>query len=323
MKSMVGYTAGALIAVGLILLAAFSYYIYSPLPKAPRLSGHASPRTLQVGRHLRSYVEYVPAGLPRGAPLVIVLHGWLMTGEMMREMTAYEFDLAADRGRFVVLYPDAYGRSWYDCRKDRLAKAKQEHVDDVGFVRALIAAEQARRGIDPKKVFAVGFSGGGHMAMDLAEEYPSPVAGVAVFAANVPVRAESACPHDTITTPMMLVEGTDDPINPFHGGEESVLGLQNDGTEMSAMAGAEALARRDRIRTPDTRTILPHRDADDPTRVEKLTWWRDGKPYIVLFDILGGGHVVPQREYRFPRLFGRTSHDIDGPKQAIDFFLHR
>ena len=323
MKRMVGYTAGVLIAVGFLLMAAFSYFIYAPLPQQPKLTGHATTRTLQVGAHLRSYLEYVPANLPPNAPLLIVLHGRLMTGEMMRQMTAYEFDRAADREHFAVIYPNGYGRNWYDCRKDRVVQGAHEHVDDVGFVHTLIAAEQARRGINPRKVFVVGFSNGGQMAMNLAMERQSPVAGVAIFAADMPVHAESTCPLDTATPPVMLVEGTQDPINPFNGGEASLLGFERIGNELSALATAKAFVRRDGIETPETTMDLPHPDADDPTRVQKLTWSRGGKPYVVLYKILGGGHVIPQQEYRFPRLFGRTSRGIDGPAAAVAFFLHR
>jgi polyhydroxybutyrate depolymerase len=322
-KGIAGYAATTFISLGLVLLAAYAYFLYSPLPAAPHLSGHATPLTMPMGPRVRRYIEYVPTDLPKGAPLIIVLHGRLMTGEMMREMTAYEFDQAADRNHFAVVYPDAYERTWYDCRKDHLAKAAREHIDDFGFVRALIAAEQVQRGIDPRKVFAVGFSNGGHMAMDLAARHPATIAGAAVFSASMPLRAETTCPLTGSTPPVMIVDGTSDPINPFQGGEVNLFGLQKVGDAMSATATAEAFARRDGIRAPEVTTDLPHRHADDPTRVERMTWSREGKPYIVLYEVVGGGHVVPQPEYRFPRLFGRTSGDIDGPAEAVAFFLHR
>jgi len=320
---MVGYTAAALIALGLILLAAYAYFLYAPLPERPPLSGHANSDTMRIGTRVRSYIEYVPAKLPPGAPLVIVLHGRLMTGNLMREMTGYEFDEAADKQHFVVLYPDGFRRSWYDCRKDREEAARLEHVDDPGFIRALVARESANLKIDARKVFIVGFSNGGQMAMDLAEESPSPAAAVAVFATSLPVRAESDCPRNTSTPPVMIVDGTDDPVSPFAGGEIDLFGLQNAGDVMSAVASAEVLAQRDGVQRAETTTDLPHRHADDPTHVREMRWSRAGKPYVVLYAVVGGGHVVPQPEYRYPRLFGRTSEEIDGPAMAVAFFLHR
>lgn len=323
MNKAVGYTAAALIGLGLILLGAYAYFLYAPLPNQPRLSGHATSQTMRIGTRVRRYVEYAPADLPAGAPLVIVLHGKLMTGTMMREMTGYEFDQAADREHFAVLYPDGYRRSWYDCRKDREESARLEHVDDVGFIRALIAKENTDLKTDPRKVFIVGFSNGGHMAMDLAEQSPSLAAGVAVFATSLVVRGETDCPQTTPTPPVMIVDGTKDPISPFKGGAIDLFGFQKTGDVMSAEASAERLAQRDGIQATETTTDLPHRHADDPTHVRELAWSRGGKPYIVLYEIIGGGHVVPQPAYRYPRLFGRTSEDIDGPALAVAFFLHR
>jgi polyhydroxybutyrate depolymerase len=318
-----GYAATAFIAVGLILLTAYAYFLYAPLPNRPPLSGHANAQTMRIGTRVRHYIEYVPVGLPKGAPLLIVLHGRLMNGTMMREMTAYEFDQAADREHFAVLYPDGYRRTWYDCRKDREETARLEHIDDPGFIRALVAKENTDLKIDTRKVFVVGFSNGAHLAMDLAEQSPSPAAAVAVFAMSMPVRAESDCPQSTSTPPVMIVDGTDDPVSPFAGGEVDPFGLQKLGDVMSVMASAEVLAQRDGVQSAETTTDLPHRHADDPTHVREMSWSRGGKPYVVLYEVIGGGHVVPQPEYRYPRLFGRTSEDIDGPAMAVAFFLHR
>ena len=323
MNRTAGYAATTFIVLGLILLAAYAYFLYAPLPNPPPLSGHAKSLTMRIGTRVRQYMEYVPADLPAGAPLLIVLHGRLMTGNMMREMTGYEFDQAADREHFAVLYPDGYRRSWYDCRKDREETARLEHVDDPGFIRALVAKENADLKTDTHKVFVVGYSNGGHLAMHLAELSPSPVAAVAVFATSLPVRAESDCPQSTSTPPVMMVDGTDDPISPFGGGEVNIFGLQKMGDVMPATASAAVLARRNGVQSAETTADLPHRRADDPTHVRAMSWSRGGRPYVVLYEVIGGGHVVPQPGYRYPRLFGRTSNDIDGPAVAVAFFLHR
>ena len=126
MNRLVGYTAGAFIALGLVLLTAYAYYLYAPLPHRPSLSGHTKSEMMRIGTRVRHYIEYAPADLPPGAPLVIVLHGRLMTGSMMREMTGYEFDQAADKNHFAVLYPDGYRRSLVrlpqGSRRDRKAR---------------------------------------------------------------------------------------------------------------------------------------------------------------------------------------------------------
>jgi len=322
-KKFVGYAGMVCFGLGFLFLAAYAYFIYAPWPNSPALSGRAMPETLHVGDRKRSYIEYAPRNLPPHSPLIIVLHGSLMDGLAMRKMTGYEFDKLADKDKFVVLYPDGYKNDWNDCSKAGDVPAKREHVDDLGFVRALIAKEKAKFGIDGSKVFIVGFSNGGQMAIDLAEQSPSPAAGIAIFGANMPTADNSTCPKSTSTPPVMIVNGTDDPVYPFHGGDASIFGLLDEGKVISAHATAERFVQRDNIHSAETERDLPSRDADDPTRVREVSWSRDGKPYVILYEVIGGGHTVPQPEYRFPRLLGRTTGNIDGPAAAVAFFLKR
>ncbi|RZU40355.1 alpha/beta hydrolase family esterase [Edaphobacter modestus] len=314
--------AALLFAVVLfIALAAFAYFLYSPLPPLPKLTGQGQSRTIRVGERERRVLEYVPAKLPPGSPLMIVLHGSFMTGGMMRRMTGFEFDALADKNNFAVFYPDAYKTNWNDCRIAGRFAARLENIDDLGFMRALIAEAKAKYSIDPEKVFVVGFSNGGHMAMTLATQSPSPVAGIAIFGSSMSTADNSRCPQDTPTPPVMIVDGTDDPLSPFNGGEVTVFGLEKKGRVISAAATAEEFARRNDILTPPTEELLPHRDANDPTSVQRFRWLRAGKPYVDFYAVHGGGHAVPQPYFRFPRLLGRTTADIDGPAEAIWFFI--
>ncbi|MFA9216053.1 MAG: hypothetical protein ACEQSK_03010, partial [Sphingomonadaceae bacterium] len=58
-----------------LLAALLGYFVYTPDPERPQLSGTFSKATLEVGGLTRSYRTYVPKGLPQGAPLVLVMHG--------------------------------------------------------------------------------------------------------------------------------------------------------------------------------------------------------------------------------------------------------
>jgi hypothetical protein len=77
--------------------------------------------------------------------------------------------------------------------------------------------------------------------------------------------------------PIMIVDGTDDPLYPYKGGEQSIFGFRKKGTLVSAPATAEAFARRNGIVARPNEEILPHRDPRDPTSVQRLTWWKQGK----------------------------------------------
>ena len=89
---------------------------------------------------------------------------------------------------------------------------------------------------------------------------------------------------------------------------------------MSSMASAQHLAVRNRIADPPIREQLPKGFSDDPTSVETLTWHANGEPVSCLYTVLGGGHVIPQQAYRFPRLLGKTTSVLNAPREAIRFF---
>src|ERR1700724_2993589 len=96
----------------------------------------------------------------------------LMDAKSMREWTGYEFDQLADQHGFVVVYPDGYKRNWNDCHSKATFAAHTENIDDMGFVKGLIAREVAQRQIDEKHVYVLGYSNGGQMALRLALQAP-------------------------------------------------------------------------------------------------------------------------------------------------------
>lgn len=243
-----------------------------------------------------------------------------MDGAMMRRWTGCEFDQLADRKGFVALYPDGYKHNWNDCRRDATFPAKALNIDDMGFIRALIARFQARDGIDPAKVYALGYSNGGHMAFRLAMEEPILVGAIAAVGANLPTPEASSCPQQGRSARVMLVNGTDDPINPFGGGAAALFGLASRTAAMSSRATAEEFARRNDVTAAPIVTQLPRHDPADPTSVDRLMWALDGKPFVALYTVHGGGHAVPQSRFRFPRLLGRTNADLDTPAEAMAFF---
>jgi polyhydroxybutyrate depolymerase len=87
-----------------------------------------------------------------------------------------------------------------------------------------------------------------------------------------------------------------------------------------ARASADQLAQRNGITTSPAATQLPHLHDKDPTSVDSLTWSSgDHTPIAVLY-VHGGGHIVPQPAFRYPRMLGRTAGDLDAPSSALQFF---
>src|SRR5262249_28065256 len=86
-----------------------------PQPSAPRCSDKPgmlrgkSTQTLMVAGVARSFVYYAHMSLDanRPVPLVVVPHGYTMSGEQMFGITGH--DKLADREGFVVAYPNGEG----------------------------------------------------------------------------------------------------------------------------------------------------------------------------------------------------------------------
>lgn len=303
-----------LLFVLLILACLYVYFIYSPAPGKPVLGGSSRADSLQVAQMRRTFLRYVPARLVPGAPLLLVLHGTGQDGAKMRGWSGYQFDLLADRHGFAVAYPDGYEKGWNDCRR---TPAKQRGIDDVGFLRELVERMRRENGIDPSRVYAVGYSNGGQMGFRLLAEQPQMLAGLAVAGANLPAQQDNSCTFAHQPPPLMMVSGTADPIVPYLGGEVSIYGLRKFGHVVSSQATAEyfaALAGADEHRRGRPSPI------DDGTAVALQAWRKAGRELIRFYTVDGGGHVLPQTAFRYPRMMGKTTRGLDMPSACIDFF---
>lgn len=305
-------------AVLALILALAFYLLYAPAPPEPVLSARPQSGTIRVGGREREYLLYAPARRLPAPALLVVFHGSMGSPAAIRHQSGFGFDRLADREGFLVAYPQGHEGHWNDCRRKADYPARRLGIDDVGFFEALVERLRRERGIDPRRVFVAGLSNGGHFVFRLALERPGLIAGAAVFGANLPTEDNNDCARRGPPPPIMLVNGTSDPINPYQGGAVTLFGFGNRGTVRSAGESALYFARAAGAIGPSTDRIPPKGSAD-PTWVERSVW-RTGKREVVLLSVHGGGHVIPQSAYRPPRLLGAATTSIDGPSAAWAFF---
>ncbi len=307
-------------AVALILAALCFYFIelYSPSPALPPLSATIQQESLSVGSMTREFLEYVPHDIYPHSPLVIVLHGSLMDAKSMREWTGYEFDQLADQHGFVVVYPDGYKHNWNDCHSKATFAAHTENIDDMGFVKGLIAREAAQRRINENHVYVLGYSNGGQMALRLALQAPEQVAGIAIAGASLQAPEDSSCSEQG-SVPLLVVDGEKDPIHPIDGGTITLFG-SNRGRVLSAFDTAQTFAKRLGLTSAPQEIHLDPQKSGDPTSADGFLWPSAPSPVVALYKIEGGGHVVPQPVFRYPRILGHTTSAVDMPKLMIEMF---
>lgn len=303
-----------LITVGAML---FWYFIYSPEPEAPQLSGTLTKATIEVGGLTRTYRSYVPKGLPKGAPLLFVMHGSGQNGAQIRIETGYEFERLADRHGFAVVYPNARSFDWNDCSKVGDFSFKGREVDDVGFLSALAGRLSEELELDRKRVFATGVSSGGLMSLRLALEAPDKFRAVAAVSANLPAAENFKCKPSGQASSVMLMNGTKDPLVPYAGGESSLFGLFfKAGMLRSSRESADYFAGQNKISLTPAMTLSINGDA----QVGRALWRNDSKLEVELVTIHGGGHGLPQAYWRRPRLLGPSPMAPNGAAIIWDFF---
>ena len=165
----------------------------------------------------RTYVLHVP---PAAGPVAVVmmLHGAGGSAAFAVEETGW--NAHADAGGFAVVYPEGVAvraekeakfftnpQEWND------GSGRGRH-DDIGFLAAVIGDVARRVDIDPRRVFATGFSNGAGMTFRLAAERADLLAAIAPVAGYCWVLE----PKPTRPVPTLLVVGDADPIVPLAGG---------------------------------------------------------------------------------------------------------
>jgi polyhydroxybutyrate depolymerase len=175
-----------------------------PPAAVPAMAGaHTATVRLSSGGRLRTAIVLTPTTGLR-VPLVIVLHGRDSTPAQELVRTGFA-DLAA-QGQAVLAYPAGIGRSW-NARTGCCATAATLHVDDVGFLRQLVGAVEAHSLIDSSRVYLVGYSNGGRLALTAACALPGRFAGVATYGTAQPAH----CPAGRPPLPVFIGYGGADP----------------------------------------------------------------------------------------------------------------
>jgi polyhydroxybutyrate depolymerase len=321
---MIRRVIGCAVAVVVIALLGVGWLVWQlrvTRPPIPRLAGELRSSRLVVQGRQRTFAFYVPPRVRPHPALLLVLHGSTMDGRRMRAATGYAFDEIADREGFLVAYPDGYGGHWNDCRAVGAFEAKRLAIDDVSFLRTLTDWFRRELDVAADEVYAVGVSNGGQMSFRLALEAPDLVRGIAAIAANLPTAENQTCVPSGRPVATMIVNGTDDPLNPHGGGRVALWGMFfRRGNVQSTLATATYWANLAGHQGPPAVQDLPDTDPKDGATATRQQWSGEGKLPVTLLLVHGGGHTIPHPEVRAPRIVGRTCHDFSSPREIWEFF---
>jgi polyhydroxybutyrate depolymerase len=192
-------------------------------------------RSLSLDGGSRTYAVHVPPGLAPSvpAPLVFAFHGGGQTA-MAFEGFAH-LQTKSDSSGFILVEPEGTpalpGTSpgtldvWNAGNCCELAAQVNDNVDDVGFVAAMLASLEGELCVDPKRVFATGFSNGAMLAHRLACQLSDRIAAIAAVSGGMGNRNLDVTPVQTLfpcspgrPVSVLHIHGTQDACYPFDGG---------------------------------------------------------------------------------------------------------
>lgn len=266
----------------------------------------------------RTYLLYTPKSYngDKPAALVMVLHGGRGNAKKTVERTG--FNEVADREGFLVAYPEGISNNWNDGRSTISSKA-----DDVGFITSLIDHIAKQRNIDDKRVYVTGLSNGGTMTQRLACESPDRFAAFAAVIANMPSDLEAIC-KSKYPVPIMIINGKDDKLMPWAGGEikKGRFSKSGGGAILSAEKTTQFWVNKNQCHDNFEQIKLPDKDPDDGTRIEmfKYAGCKNGTE-VILYAVDGGGHTWPGSKIKpAARISGKVSQDMNASEVIWGFF---
>ncbi|HEY4127708.1 MAG TPA: PHB depolymerase family esterase [Gammaproteobacteria bacterium] len=261
---------------------------------------------IEYGGLDRSYLLHLPNPTPATPPaVVLVLHGGGGNAESMAKQTG--FDAEADKQGFIVVYPNGtdesrplmnlLGRSLLTWNAGTCCGfARENNIDDVGFLRAVVTQVLKDNAADPKRVYATGISNGGMMAYRLACEASD------VFAAIAPV---SAVLEYQPCKPAQ-------PISVFH-----IHGAKDENVPVAGGVGKKAIEKEDRKPVQDTIDFWVKQDgcgvtvhSQEPGVLMTNYGGCQGGSEVSYFLIQDGGHSWPGGQ--------RISRILDPPSTALN-----
>jgi polyhydroxybutyrate depolymerase len=235
----------------------------------------------------RPYTLHVPAQPKDPAPLVVLLHGYGVTGAVQESYLKLVPVTDAHGMLFVTAdgTPNALGKRFWNAT-DACCAGRRTDVDDSAYLRAVIADVAARHPVDPRRVYLVGHSNGGFMSYRMACDHADVIAAIVSFEAAT-YNDPSRC-RPTTSVAVLEIHGTGDRVIAFDGG--AITGVRYPGAQQTV----ETWARYDGCSlTPDDPEPVAHAIEADrpPATVTAYSYGCRGNGHTELWTQPDGFHI--------------------------------
>jgi polyhydroxybutyrate depolymerase len=209
------------------------------------------------------------------------------------------------------------GGGQQDPNRDPSQERRPEPADDIAFFNQMLDQLGTKFSVDPSRIYAAGLSEGGFMSMRVGCALSDRIAAVAALGAAMP---KTMICVPTRPVPLVMINGTSDPVVPYGGGTEHNRNL----AVISVEDSAKAWARIDRCaEKPDKSKLSPQAKGGMETKVDTYNGCQQNAQ-VVLYSVKGAGNTWPGGEqYEAEKTIGKTSQDLNADEVIWSFFATR
>lgn len=303
-------------------LISFCYVMTSFLITATAVAQQDLDKTIIIDNIKRQYLIHLPPAFnaTQKHPVIFALHGGKSSAE--KAVKFYNFDTLADKNNCIIVYPNAI-HAWNMSGISSRVKKLDKSIDDVKFIATLIDSIIANYNGDSKRVFCTGASRGGMFSLYLAYKLSDRITAIAPVIASI-----SRTIADDYTfnhpTPVLLINGTDDPLVSYNGGAGK-YNKSNEGKDDAAMLATDSLVSKivalNKCNINPIVTNLHDTDPSDGCTAINYTY--TGNSCSVEFiKVINGGHTWPGMSQPFGKeILGNVCNDFNASQKVMNFFM--
>jgi poly(3-hydroxybutyrate) depolymerase len=190
-------------------------------------------------------------------------------------------------------------------------------ADDVAFFTQMLDELGTKFSVDASRIYTAGLSEGGFMSLRLGCALGDRIAAVAAVGAAMPKTMICLPPRPV---PLVMINGTSDPVVPYGGGTEHNMNLATVSVEDSA----KAWAKIDRCEEkPEKSKLSGQGKGGTETRVDTYNGCQQNAS-VILYSVKGAGNTWPGGEqYEVEKTVGKTSQDLNANDVIWSFLVTR
>ncbi len=276
--------------------------------------GKDASLSLRHDGRTRTYLIHLPASYNKDKawPVVLVFHGGGGNGEQMAKLTG--FSRKADQEGFIAVYPNGTGLwqsrflTWNagNC----CAWAYENRIDDIGFIRALIAKLKKDYAVDDRRMYATGISNGGMMSYRLACELSDQIAAIGPVAGAQNLDCKPLKPVSII-----VLHGTADLYVRYEGGPPlRMFDVRNPRVDRPVSQAVGFWVKEDGC------TEKPARERNGRVTVERYSGCSAGTA-VTLYTLQDEGHTWPGGP-KWAFWADEPSREVSATDVIWEFFRH-